>query len=137
MKACKVVFIVSLILAWSGIALAQDPVKVDSEHYKVLFENATVRVLKIDYAAGAKSPMHQHPDAIVVPLAAAKVRFTMPGKLRHTERLLIRRCPSSSSANSDSSAATICASSMRSKPNPFQVSSSISAISVLAPGSYW
>jgi quercetin dioxygenase-like cupin family protein len=78
MKACKVVFIVSLILAWSGIALAQDPVKVDSEHYKVLFENATVRVLKIDYAAGAKSPMHQHPDAIVIPLAAAKVRFTMP-----------------------------------------------------------
>lgn len=78
MKACKVVSIVFLVLAWSGVALAQDPVKVDSAHYKVVFENATVRVLKIDYAAGDKSPMHQHPDSIVVPLAVAKVRFTMP-----------------------------------------------------------
>src|SRR3972149_1190563 len=78
MKACKVLSIVSLVLAWSGVTRAQDPVKVDSAHYKVLLENATVRVLKIDYAAGAKSPMHQHPDAIVIPLAAANVRFTMP-----------------------------------------------------------
>jgi quercetin dioxygenase-like cupin family protein len=78
MKACKVFSIVSLVLAWSGAALGQDPVKVDSEHYKVVFENAAVRVLKIDYAPGAKSPMHQHPDAIVVPLAATKVRFNLP-----------------------------------------------------------
>jgi quercetin dioxygenase-like cupin family protein len=41
-------------------------------------ENASVRVLRIDYPAGAKSPMHQHPDAIVIPLAPAKVRFTLP-----------------------------------------------------------
>jgi beta-alanine degradation protein BauB len=77
MKASHVLTTSSLILALSGMALAQDPVKVDSAHYKVLLENATVRVLKIDYAAGAKSPMHQHPDAIVVPLAASKVRFKM------------------------------------------------------------
>jgi quercetin dioxygenase-like cupin family protein len=51
---------------------------VDADHYKVLLENATVRVLKIDYAAGARSPMHQHPDAIVVPLKASRVRFMMP-----------------------------------------------------------
>jgi quercetin dioxygenase-like cupin family protein len=37
-----------------------------------------VRVLRIDYAAGAKSTMHSHPDSIVVPLAASKVRFTTP-----------------------------------------------------------
>ena len=29
-------------------------------------------------AAGAKSPMHSHPDTLVVPLADAKARFTMP-----------------------------------------------------------
>ncbi len=78
MKACKALWIVSLVLLWSAVALAQDPVKVDSAHYKVLLENSTVRVLKIDYPAGAQSPMHHHPDAIVVPLAASKVRFTMP-----------------------------------------------------------
>jgi quercetin dioxygenase-like cupin family protein len=35
-----------------------------------------VRVLRISYPAGAKSRMHQHPDSIVIPLAASKVRFT-------------------------------------------------------------
>lgn len=78
MKACKTLSMVSLVLLWSGAALAQDAVKADPEHYKVVFENASVRVLKIDYGVGAKSPMHQHPDAIVIPLAAVKVRFTMP-----------------------------------------------------------
>jgi beta-alanine degradation protein BauB len=78
MKACKALSMVSLVLLWSGAALAQDPVKVDPGHYKMVFENASVRVLRIDYPAGEKSPMHQHPDAIVIPLAAAKVRFTMP-----------------------------------------------------------
>jgi quercetin dioxygenase-like cupin family protein len=78
MKAWKVLTMVSLALVLSGVTLAQDPVNVDAGHYKVLFENATVRALKIDYAAGAKSPMHRHPDAIVVPLKSSKVRFTMP-----------------------------------------------------------
>ena len=43
-----------------------------------MLENASVRVLRISYAAGAKSQMHSHPDAIVIPLGAAKVTFTMP-----------------------------------------------------------
>jgi quercetin dioxygenase-like cupin family protein len=78
MKSLKVVCVCSFAVVWSGAAFAQDPVKVDSGHYKVVFENANVRVLKIDYAAGAKSPVHSHPDAIVVPLADTKVRFTTP-----------------------------------------------------------
>jgi quercetin dioxygenase-like cupin family protein len=78
MKACKTLPMVSLVMLWSGAALAQDAVKADPAHYKVVFENASVRLLKIDYAPGAKSTMHQHPDSIVIPLAAAKVRFTMP-----------------------------------------------------------
>jgi quercetin dioxygenase-like cupin family protein len=78
MKTCKALSMVSIVLLWSAPALAQDPVKVDAGHYKVVFENASVRVLKIDYPPGEKSPMHQHPDAIVIPLAATKVRFTMP-----------------------------------------------------------
>jgi quercetin dioxygenase-like cupin family protein len=78
MKACQASTIVALVLLASGVAIAQDAVKADPAHYKVVFENASVRVLKIDYAPGGKSVMHQHPDSIVIPLAASKVRFTLP-----------------------------------------------------------
>lgn len=77
MKLYKTLSVASLVVLWSSAAFAQDPVKVDSAHYKVLAENANVRVLKIDYAPGAKSVMHQHPDTIVIPLSALKVQFTM------------------------------------------------------------
>jgi quercetin dioxygenase-like cupin family protein len=78
MKACTLLPMVSLVLLSSGPALAQDAVKVDPAHYKVVFENPSVRVLKISYPVGAKSQMHQHPDAIVIPLGASRVRFTTP-----------------------------------------------------------
>src|SRR4029453_16227933 len=78
MKAFKAVSALAVVLLWSGVAGAQDPVKVDPAHYKVLVDNASVRVLKVDYAPGAKSMMHQHPDSIVVPLTASKVKFNMP-----------------------------------------------------------
>ena len=78
MKTWKTFSIVLLALAWSGAALAQDAVKADPAHYKVVFENPSVRVLKIGYAPGEKSTMHQHPDSIVIPLSASKVRFTLP-----------------------------------------------------------
>ncbi len=78
MKVWKTFLIVLLALAWSGAARAQDAVKADPAHYKVVFENASVRVLKIGYAPGEKSTMHQHPDSIVIPLSASKVRFTLP-----------------------------------------------------------
>ena len=70
--------IVSIVVVWSGAALAQDPVKVDAAHYKVVFENPSVRVLRIDYAPGSKSTMHQHPDSIVIPLSTSKVKFATP-----------------------------------------------------------
>lgn len=77
MKARKLLPMVSLVVLYSGAALAQDALKADPAHYKVVFENASVRILKIDYAVGAKSKVHQHPDAIVIPMNDAKVRFTM------------------------------------------------------------
>lgn len=86
MKTCKALSIISLVLVWPGTALAQDPVKVDPTHYTVVFENASVRVLRIDYAPGSKSTMHQHPDSIVIPFAASKVRFATPdGKSTDSE----------------------------------------------------
>ena len=78
--------IVSLVLVYSAPAFAQDPVKVDPTHYKVVFENPSVRVLRIDYAPGSKSTMHQHPDSIVIPLSPSKVRFATPdGKFTDSE----------------------------------------------------
>jgi len=63
-------------------AAAQDPVKVDPGHYKVLLDNPAVRVLKVNVAPGAKTPMHAHPDALLVPLGSGKARFTLPdGKI--------------------------------------------------------
>ncbi len=78
MKSFKLGAVVSLAVLCSGLAFAQDAVKADPAHYKVRFENAAVRVLSIDYAAGATSKMHQHPDSIVVPLVDSKVRFATP-----------------------------------------------------------
>jgi quercetin dioxygenase-like cupin family protein len=60
-------------------ALAQDPVKVDSKHYKVEFENSRVRVLRVKYGPHEKSVMHRHPDAIAIFQNDGRVRFTYPG----------------------------------------------------------
>lgn len=87
MRRLKLWFVCSAVLTGSVVILAQDPVKVDSSHYKVVLENPAVRILKIDYAPGSKSVMHQHPDAIAVLLSAAKMRFTTPdGKSEDLDR---------------------------------------------------
>ena len=78
MKTCKAFSVIALVVLGSSIALAQDPVKAAPTHYKPLFENADVRILQVDYAAGSKSGMHQHPDSLVVSLTPSKVRFTTP-----------------------------------------------------------
>ena len=74
----KSLTMLAVLVAFPIAALAQDAAKVDPHHYKVLVDNAVVRILKVSYGAGEKSPMHSHPDAMLVPLTAAKVRFTMP-----------------------------------------------------------
>ena len=79
--------ILALVLAALPLAAAaQDPVAVDPGHYKVLIDNASVRVLKVSYAAGGKSPMHSHPDAMLVAFGDAKATFTFPdGKTQVVE----------------------------------------------------
>ena len=77
-RASLVVVVCAVVAGGTAVLRAQDAAKVDPAHYKVLIDNPSVRVLDINYAPGAKSVMHQHPDSIVVPLTAAKVEFTMP-----------------------------------------------------------
>ncbi len=59
-------------------AKAQDPVKVDSKHYKEEFQNDRVRVLRIHYGPHEKSVMHEHPAAVAVFLTDVHVKFTFP-----------------------------------------------------------
>lgn len=55
---------------------AQDPVKVDPEHYKVIMENDTVRILEFRDEPGHKVPKHSHPPYFVYVLSDAKRLFT-------------------------------------------------------------
>ena len=68
-----------------GSAMAQDPVKVDAQHYKVAFENDRVRVLHVQYGPHEKSVMHHHPASVIVALADQDAKFTLPGG-KMTER---------------------------------------------------
>jgi quercetin dioxygenase-like cupin family protein len=79
---CRLAVPASLVLALQFVpvmpAMAQDPVKVDSKHYKVEFENDQVRVLRITYGPHEKSVMHEHPANVAVFLTDANAKFTMP-----------------------------------------------------------
>src|SRR6185503_12408864 len=61
----RVLFLTFIAMA-APMALAQDPVKVDANHYKVILENDQVRVLRIHYNPKEKSVMHEHPSAVVI-----------------------------------------------------------------------
>jgi quercetin dioxygenase-like cupin family protein len=57
-------------------SFAQDPLKVESAHYKLAFENERVQVINIHYGPHEKSNMHQHPGGVVVNLTNGHLRFT-------------------------------------------------------------
>ena len=66
------------ITIFSAVAMAQDPIKVDANHYKVEFENAQVRVLRVKIGPGEKSIMHRHPNAVAIFMTDANNKFTFP-----------------------------------------------------------
>ena len=71
MKARTILPMASLVLLGAASPPAQDPVQVDPTHYSVVLDNPSVRVLRGFLAAGAKSPMHQHPDSIVIAVSVS------------------------------------------------------------------
>jgi mannose-6-phosphate isomerase-like protein (cupin superfamily) len=87
MKRVNFIVVGTVVLAATAVIQAQDAAKADPAHYKVLIDNASVRVLEINYSPGGKSVMHQHPDSIVVPLAESKVEFTLPDGTSQTQSL--------------------------------------------------
>jgi len=68
--------------------MAQDPVKVDPRHYKVEFDNAHMRVLRIRYGPRERSVMHGHPASVGIHLTDAHARFTFSDG--RTEELRVR-----------------------------------------------
>jgi quercetin dioxygenase-like cupin family protein len=73
-----VVFVGLFVAGCVSVAVAQDPVKVDPAHYKVISENDQVRVLHVHYGPHQKSVMHGHPDGVIVFLSGGKVKFSYP-----------------------------------------------------------
>ena len=74
----RIVLFLTFIALTAPMAFAQDPVSVDAKHYKVMFENDQVRVLRIHYNPKEKSVMHEHPASVVVFLGNSKTKFTLP-----------------------------------------------------------
>src|SRR5436190_22580573 len=75
----RALFTVLFVLAAALPSLAQDAVKVDPKHYKVEFENSSVRVLRIKYGPHEKSVMHSHPNSVAIFQSDGRVKFTYPG----------------------------------------------------------
>ncbi len=74
----RISFLIALLYLAASTAIAQDPVKVDPEHYKVEFENAQVRVLRIYHAPHDRAPLHEHPAGVVVWLTEGHEKLTLP-----------------------------------------------------------
>jgi len=75
----KAFFLVLFVLALAVPVLAQDAVKVDSKHYKVESQNASVRVLRVHYGPKEKSVWHYHPAGVAIAVTDAHVKFNLPG----------------------------------------------------------
>ena len=75
----RILICLLLVFMTFGEAWAQDPVKADSDKYKIVFENERVRVLEYRDKPGDKTTMHAHPDFMLVSRSAFKRRLTLPG----------------------------------------------------------
>lgn len=66
------------LIMFAGAAVAQDPVPLYPQNYKVLLENDRVRVLDFQLKKGAKEDFHAHPAAVTYVIAPFRIRFTFP-----------------------------------------------------------
>lgn len=61
-----------------AFAIAQDPVSLYPGNYKVMVENAAVRVMDFQLKRGAREVMHMHPAHVLYVLTGFKIRFAFP-----------------------------------------------------------
>lgn len=55
--------------------MSQDPTVTDPDKYKVVFENARVRVLEYKDAPGDRTSPHSHPDSVMYTLSSFERRL--------------------------------------------------------------
>jgi len=74
----KLIPIVCISILSFGISFAQDPVKVDPAHYKVLFDNEQVRIMDVRHKPGEKTPMQSHPNHVIYEFTGGTMKSTLP-----------------------------------------------------------
>jgi hypothetical protein len=74
----KTLSLLLFLLTTSITGFAQDAVKVDPAHYRVLFENTQMRVLEYRDKPGDKAPMHSHPAYMTYVTATGKTKIVQP-----------------------------------------------------------
>ncbi|WP_138760707.1 cytoplasmic protein [Modestobacter altitudinis] len=57
-----------------------DPVSTNPDAYRVLFENARVRVLEYSDRPGHRTTPHEHPDSVMVTLSSFRRRLGTDGR---------------------------------------------------------
>jgi hypothetical protein len=72
-------------------AAAQDPVTVDPEHYKVLYEDSDVRVLRYDDLPGHVVAKHTHryPYKVYVLTTATRNFLSLDDKTKECQKLVV------------------------------------------------
>jgi len=72
----KFIPIICISIVVLATAKAQDPVKVDPAHYKVILNNQHIRVMDVRHKPGEKAPMHSHPNHVVYWFTGGTVKST-------------------------------------------------------------
>ena len=65
--------------------MSLDPVETNPRHYKVVFENESVRVLEYTDAPGDRTTPHEHPDSVMYTLSSFRRRLHADGSHRDVE----------------------------------------------------
>lgn len=83
----RAAMLAALVLVFAAATvMAQDPVKVAPNNFKVLLENDQVRVLDFHSKHGEKIGMHSHPNSAYYYISGTKTKFTSPdGKVEERE----------------------------------------------------
>ncbi len=68
----------TLVLVLPLRVLAQSPVETDGDKYKVVMENAQVRVLEYKDLPGEKTHEHRHPAFVLYAVSAFKRKIHLP-----------------------------------------------------------
>ncbi len=68
-----------LILFMLNTTMAQDPLKVGSNIYKLVLENDQARLLEITFKPGDSIGIHSHPDHFVYIMSGGKLKISVVG----------------------------------------------------------